>query len=271
MKETIFVFANMTKPGSKDVLGRAKAIVTAAGFRAKTFADPHAMIGEYEKYDPKCLVTIGGDGTVLRAVSAAVNGGVHFDTPILGINLGKIGFFSETDIDGFENVLNRFIAGEYRIERASMLKAKLDGGKEFICLNDFMVAKNGFSSVSHVEVAVDGQEIGLINGDGIVLSTSTGSTGYSISAGGPVVAPNLDVILVTPICPHSLTARPVVTSFDSTITVVTRSECVLHSDGLQLMTLPENSRFTVEKADGKVSIIRMGERNIFRLIRDKLA
>lgn len=113
--------------------------------------------------------------------------------------------------------------------------------------------------------------MGMIHGDGIVFSSSTGSTGYSISAGGPVVAPNLDVILVTPICPHSLTARPVVASFDSTVHVTVRSDCILYADGIQMMELPEGSSFTVEKAEKKIRFIRIGKRNVFRLIREKLA
>lgn len=271
MNDKIYIFANMTKPGSAEVLQRAERIATELGLKAKTYLNPIEMFGDSAEEPPRCIVTIGGDGTILRAVSAAVNNGFTVDVPILGINLGKIGFFSETDIDGFAEALRRFLDGDYRIEEASMLKAVIDDSVEFDCLNDFMVAKNGFSSVSHVEISVDGYSMGLIHGDGVIFSTSTGSTGYSISAGGPVVAPNLDVILVTPICPHSLTARPVVASFDSTISVTAISDCVLHSDGVQLMTLPKNTTFTVKKSDQKVRFIRIGERNVFRLIRDKLA
>ncbi|MBR0157117.1 MAG: NAD(+)/NADH kinase [Clostridia bacterium] len=270
MNDKIHIFANMTKPGSAEALERAESVAAELGLRAKTYLSAIDMFAAGSEEPPRCIVTLGGDGTVLRAVSAAVNNGFSVDVPILGINLGKIGFFSETDIDGFKSALKSFIAGDYRIEEASMLKAVIDDVGEFHCLNDFMVAKKGFSSVSHVEVSVDGFSMGVIHGDGIVFSSSTGSTGYSISAGGPVVAPNLDVILVTPICPHSLTARPVVASFDSTVRVTAKSECVLHSDGVQLMTIPEKTTFTVRKSEQTVKFIRIGERNIFRLIRDKL-
>lgn len=270
MNEKICIFANMTKVGSAEVLDRAQKIAGEVGCRAQTYLNPIEMFGDCAETPPKCIVTIGGDGTVLRAISMGVNNGFTVDAPILGINLGKIGFFSETDIEGFEKVLRSFLAGDYHIEEASMLRAVMDDGVEFVCLNDFMVAKNGFSSVSQVEVSIDSFSMGHINGDGVIISSSTGSTGYSISAGGPVVAPNLDVMLVTPICPHSLTARPVVASYESTVGVTVRSDCVLHADGVQLMPLSKNTSFEIMKAEQKVRFIRIGERNVFKLIREKL-
>ena len=270
MKKKICVFANMTKPGSAEVLQSVLKTIEEAGCKASSFLNPIDLFADNAESPAECIVTIGGDGTVLRAISAAVNNGFALEVPFLGINLGKIGFFSETDVAGFESALRSFLEGRCRIEEASMLKATVDDTAEFICLNDFMIAKKGFSSVSHVEVEVDGYSMGLIHGDGVIISSSTGSTGHSISAGGPVVAPNLDVMLVTPVCPHSLTARPVVASFDSTVKVTARSECVLHSDGVQLMTIPKDSPFTVRKADQKVRFVRIADRNIFKLIRDKL-
>lgn len=270
MKKRIYVFANMTKPGSAEVLKSVLKTIGDEGFIGEAFPSPTDLFRANAALPAECIITIGGDGTVLTAVSAAVNNGFSLEVPFLGINLGKIGFFSETDVAGFGDALKSFKEGRCRIEEASMLRAEIGEGREFVCLNDFMIAKKGFSSVSHVEVEVDGFSMGMIHGDGVIISSSTGSTGYSISAGGPVVAPNLDVMLVTPVCPHSLTARPVVASFDSVITVTARSECVLHSDGVQLMTVPKDTSFTVRKADQKVRFVRIADRNIFKLIRDKL-
>ncbi|MBR4434623.1 MAG: NAD(+)/NADH kinase [Clostridia bacterium] len=268
--KSVFIIANITKPDYLSALERAKKVVENAGIAARTFTDPTALFTEAEKGKPLCIIIIGGDGTVLSAVSSAVNNGLSVDTPILGVNLGKIGFFSETDVDGLEAAFSRFLAGEYRLEESAMLKATA-GENEFVCLNDFMVAKKGFSSVAHFEVLIDGYSMGVIHSDGVIISSSTGSTGYSISAGGPVIGPNLDVILVTPICPHSLTVRPVVVSFDSRVEVVMRSDCVLHSDGAQLADLPEGDRITVQKAHTRVKFIRVTDRNVFKLIREKLA
>lgn len=267
----VFLIANSSKPGSGEVLERACAVVEAAGLIPTPFADPVDLFAVCPQAEPCCVVVIGGDGTVLRTVSSAVNNGLMVDAPILGINYGKIGFFSETDIDGFDDAFNRFIHGDYAIDRAAMLCANVGSDGRFVCLNDFMIAKKGFSSVAHVEVLIDGCSMGMVHADGVIVSSTTGSTGYSISAGGPIVAPNLNVILVTPICPHSLTVRPVVASFDSTITVAAHSDCVLHSDGAQLMQLEKGSVINVQRSEHSIGFVRIGERNIFKLIREKLA
>lgn len=275
MEETnrgkIFFFANMTKTDSDAVLEQAQVIAREKGFECRTYLNALEMFTDCASEKPGCIITIGGDGTILQAISGAVNNACPVNTPIFGINLGKIGFFSETDIGGFAEALDRFCSGDYTVEEASQLRVQLESGEEFICLNDFLAFKNGFSSVSHIDVSIDGADIGIIHGDGIIFSSSTGSTGYSISAGGPVVAPKLDVILVTPVCPHSLTARPIVASFDSVIHVTVRSDCILYADGIQIMELPKGSSFTVSKFEQKIGFIRMGRRNVFRLIREKLA
>lgn len=271
MNKSVYLIANPTKQGSSEVLERACSVVSDAGCEARFFTDAVELFSESLHFPPLCVIVIGGDGTVLRAVSSAVNNGIEINAPILGINYGKIGFFSETDIEGLPAVFDRFIKGEYCIDRASMLRACIGTKREFVCLNDFMIAKQGFSSVAHLEVIIDGASMGMVHADGVILSSATGSTGYSISAGGPIVAPNHDVIIVTPVCPHSLTVRPVVASFDSAIEVVAHSDCVLHSDGAQLMNLEKGAVISVTKSDHSVGFVRIGERNVFKLIREKLA
>lgn len=271
MNKRVYLIANPTKQGSEEMLERASSVVSDAGCEAHCFADPVELFSTSAHFPPLCVIVIGGDGTVLRAVSSAINNGIEISVPILGINFGKIGFFSETDIDGFSDAFRNFLLAEYRIDRASMLCCKIGDGSEFVCLNDFMIAKKGFSSVAHLEVLIDGASMGMIHADGVIISSTTGSTGYSISAGGPIVAPSLNVMIVTPVCPHSLTVRPVVASFDSKIEVVAHSDCVLHSDGAQLMNLDKGSVLSVTKSEHSVGFVRIGERNIFKLIREKLA
>ena len=271
MNKRVYLIANPTKQGAADVLKKACSIVEAEGCAALSFYDPAELFSKCGENPPSLVIVIGGDGTVLRAVSSAVNNGIEVSAPILGINYGKIGFFSETDIDGFKQAFCAFLSGEHRIDRAAMLRAQVGEGDTFVCLNDFMIAKQGFSSVAHLEVLIDGSSMGMVHADGVIVSSATGSTGYSISAGGPIVAPNHDVILVTPICPHSLTVRPVVASFDSNITVIAHSDCVLHADGAQLMQLDSGSVISIEKSEHRIGFVRIGERNIFKLIREKLA
>lgn len=269
--DKLFFFVNMTKAGAEAVLTSALATAKQLGYECHLYENVIDMLHDAEVLLPKCLITIGGDGTILRAVSEALNNNLEANAPILGINLGKIGFFSETGIEGFEKTLIAFKNGEYFIETESTLHCTVEGGGEYTCLNDFLIFKNGFSSIAHIEAEVDGKGVGLVHGDGLIISSPAGSTGYSISAGGPVVAPNLDVIIVTPICPHSLTARPVVASFDSIITVQVHSDCFLSADGIQLQTIPAGTTLTITKSDKKVRFVRVEERNVFRLIREKLA
>ena len=273
MNHRIFFYVNVTKTGSDGVLRKATEIAARGGYQCKVYEDASCMFAdciEEEEDEPACIVTIGGDGTTLRAVSHAVNQGIEIITPILGINLGKIGFFSETSIEGFEETLKQFSEGDYTIETDRMLKASFKDGREFFALNDFLAYKSGFSSVSHIELGVDGADVGMIHGDGIIVSSRLGSTGYSISAGGPVVAPNLDVILVTPVCPHSLTVRPIAAAFDSVIEINAQSDCVMYADGISTVQVPAGTGFTVSGCNKQVGFIRTKKRNVFRLIRERL-
>ena len=273
MNHRIFFYVNVTKTGSDGVLRKATEIAARSGYQCKVYEDASCMFAdciEEDEDEPACIVTIGGDGTTLRAVSHAVNQGIEIITPILGINLGKIGFFSETSIEGFEETLKQFSEGDYTIETDRMLKASFKDGREFFALNDFLAYKSGFSSVSHIELGVDGADVGMIHGDGIIVSSRLGSTGYSISAGGPVVAPNLDVILVTPFCPHSLTVRPIAAAFDSVIEINAQSDCVMYADGISTVQVPAGTGFTVSGCNKQVGFIRTKKRNVFRLIRERL-
>ena len=273
MNHIIFFYVNLTKTGSDGVLRKATEIAARSGYQCKVYEDASCMFAdciEEDEDEPACIVTIGGDGTTLRAVSHAVNQGIEIITPILGINLGKIGFFSETSIEGFEETLKQFSEGDYTIETDRMLKASFKDGREFFALNDFLAYKSGFSSVSHIELGVDGADVGMIHGDGIIVSSRLGSTGYSISAGGPVVAPNLDVILVTPVCPHSLTVRPIAAAFDSVIEINAQSDCVMYADGISTVQVPAGTGVTVSGCNKQVGFIRTKKRNVFRLIRERL-
>ncbi len=219
MNEKLYFYANMTKPNASDVLLKALDAGEQAGFECYAFETGAEMYARSAEEPPKCIVTIGGDGTILRTAAHQLNGKNAVSVPILGIDLGKVGFYNEVGIDDFPPALQRLKNDDFYIETKTTLNCTIHTGESFTCLNDFLVFKNSFSSVTHIEESIDGVDIGTVRGDGIVISSAAGSTGYSISAGGPVVAPNLDVILLTPICPHSLTSRPIVASFDSIIKV----------------------------------------------------
>lgn len=212
------------------------------------------------------IIAIGGDGTILRGAAAAAVA----NCPILGINLGRIGFLSEIDMSGAEGAIDAILAGRYELDDRLMLKCSVNGKGEFHCLNDFLVYKRSFSGVAQIEIIVDGMSAGGVFCDGITVSTPTGSTGYSISAGGPVVAPGIDAATVTPICSHTLHIRPIVASADSRIDLRLFSDSWLAADGMQLCSLDEDDLVTIVRSERVARFVRFGKTNLFELIKNKL-
>lgn len=268
MRNKILFFTNPNKPNAMRILDEAVSASREAGFDCFASADIEQLLAQASspRQRPCCLVTIGGDGTILRAAAAAAETGI----PIWGVNLGTIGFFSETGADGFAEMLSRFRAGDYRLDRRSMLRCSVDGCGELTCLNDFTIYKRDFSPIASIEAFIDGYPIGIIHADGLIISTASGSTGYSISAGGPIVAPGLDVTILTPICSHSLTIRPIVASFDSNVTIRVNNECRLSVDGELTAELKNGCTLGIAKSARHIDFVRFSDRNVFELIRHKL-
>ena len=223
-------------------------------------------LSESKWRDVFCVVTVGGDGTILSAVSAAS----LYNKPVLGVNMGRVGFFSEIGTDEFSEALSKLFANDYYIEKPSMLHCEVNGECMGDCLNDFIIHRQELSSITHLELDVDGDSIGDVMADGLAVSTPSGSTAYTMSAGGPVVAPKLDCILVTPICPHSLTVRPIVASRDSVVSVRLKCTCRLSCDGQGRRILDPGDTVTFTRSDRTAEFIRFKKRNVFKLIREKL-
>ncbi len=165
------------------------------------------------------LISIGGDGTILRMTRLVSRHG----TPILGVNLGKLGFLAEVSRDELDGVLDEILRGEFEVEERIMLEAVAAGSrKKSYALNDIVMDLNVSSRIVQVDTWVNGEFLATFNGNGMIVSTPTGSTGYALSNGGPIVTPTNRVLLVSPICPPTLTARPVVVSDDSTVTLTVK-------------------------------------------------
>lgn len=221
------------------------------------------------------MVTFGGDGTLLRG-ARLLHGR---DVPILGINFGRVGFLTSVARDGIAHALTSFAAGKCRLSRRSALRATLrppDGvaAVEHFALNDVVLHKGGVARVVRFQVLVDGDPMGPVSGDGLVIATPTGSTAYSLSAGGPVVVPTLDAILITPICAHSLSMRPLVVRSDAEIHIQPvdprPSDLLISFDGQHTATLGPQDDLDVRIAVQQVVLVRFGESDFFRTLRDKL-
>ena len=219
-----------------------------------------------ESCPPDFLIIIGGDGSILRFAQPAATHGI----PILGINLGRIGFLSEVASDGFELALPRLMCGDYTIQERMMLSATVNDGEPMECLNDILVFKSSFSGVAQVDVSVDGKDMGTVFCDGIVAATPTGSTAYSLSAGGPIITPELDAIVVTPICTHTLHIRPVVSGPESRWVFTVTGEGIVAPDGMKMRSVQTGEQIVVTRASRRAKFISLSEKNLFHLIRSKL-
>lgn len=221
------------------------------------------------------LLTFGGDGTLLRG-ARALNGA---DTPILGINLGRVGFLTSTSSQSLEWALDAIVRRAYSTEpRLALLPMIVDKqGKsrsEPAVLNDVVVHKGGVARVVRLRVAVDGDDVGQYSADGIIVSTPTGSTAYSLSAGGPIVVPGVDAIVVTAICPHTLAVRPLVLPSHAAVSIEPippwTDDVLVSFDGQVGTTIQPGERLLVKRAERPVLLIRLGPEGFFARMRKKL-
>ena len=223
--------------------------------------------------DLDALLTLGGDGTLLRG--ARMLGG--HEVPILGVNLGRLGFLTCCPADQLETSLMRFARGDFAVESRMMLQAAVEVGRRarenWLAFNDVVIHKGGFARVVVLRVSVDEELIAEYAADGVVIASPTGSTAYSLSAGGPVVVPTLETILVTPVSPHTLAIRPVVVSAGSRITVQAEGapeELLVTVDGQAGAKFMRGDTLAVSRASKATKIVRFPGSSFFATLRQKL-
>ncbi len=219
------------------------------------------------------LVVLGGDGTMLSACRLAGPEGV----PVLGVNLGGLGFITETKTNEWPEALERLIRGDYHLEERMMLEAHLEGPEgesvKVHVLNDVVITKGALARIIDLEVRIDETLINTYKADGLIISTPTGSTAYNLSAGGPIVHPEVPCILITPICPHTLTNRPIVVSDRQKITIklISPSEDVFVTfDGQLGYAFTEEHHLTVRTSEHRTKLILPKTRDFFSVLREKL-
>lgn len=219
------------------------------------------------------LLVLGGDGTLLSAARALQGHTV----PVLGVNLGGLGFLTSVTLDELYPVLEHVIAGKYRTSDRVMLQATVshDGQESgpHLALNDAVVNKSAIARMLDFDVYVDKNHVGRYRADGLIVATPTGSTAYSLAAGGPIIYPDLDVLVITPICPHMLTNRPLVVPGPSRVDVdcsAADAPVYLTLDGQTGAQLGLNHRVTITKSEHKVKLVRPADKTYFEILRNKL-
>jgi NAD+ kinase len=229
------------------------------------------------------LVVFGGDGTILNSARQAAPNGI----PILGVNLGGFGFLAEVHDRAVDDALLRVLAGDYRVDERMMLRAQVCRAhftaagageervvRELLALNDVVVTKSGYARLLRIRTDINDDHLATHLADGLIVATPTGSTAYSLSAGGPILHPDLEAIVLTPICAHTLNARAVVLSGDEAITIrvePTGAPSVLTVDGQEGAPLEPDDIVRVARAPCRTRLVRLGRTGFYRLLRTKLS
>ncbi len=264
MIQALGLVFNKDKPAASKVAGEIENWLRAKGIRV--ISDPG------QSHGADAVVVLGGDGTLLRAAR-------HYSTmgiPLLGVNLGHLGFLTEIELPDLYPSLERLLAGEYALEERMMLQgtvSRADSSQfEALALNDVVVSRGNISRIIKLDIFLSGEALSSYPSDGAIISTPTGSTAYSLSAGGPLVSPLVQVMIMTPICPHTLSARPVVVDPAEFLDIhfVEGIDCLVTFDGQETVEMSPGDRIRVERASATTKLVKLSGRSFPALLRAKL-
>lgn len=279
MKSFVLVL-NIEKDGVVEVARRAREHLESRGGRVEVLGDCAALLQDGEGgpaaaclAGADCLLVLGGDGTMLNGARLAAPLGL----PLLGINLGQVGFLTEVDVPEIEEALEALLAGRFSVEERMMLEASVYRGAErlatFIGLNDAVISKGAFARLIRLETYINEEYVNTYRADGLIVAVPTGSTAYSLSAGGPLVAPGLELLIITPICPHTLWSRPVVIGAEHTVRVsllTVHGEAALTIDGHRGFPLRQHDVVVIRRSAFRARLIKLKTTSFFGLLRQKL-
>jgi NAD+ kinase len=270
------------KRNNEDAVRIARTIVDSFGHECDFFIDDVAAKAmRYDKTfelehvgeDTDLIIVLGGDGTLLSA-SRHLQGK---EVPILGVNLGGLGFLTETSVEELPSMLEKVIKGDFDISKRVMLLVTVKRGNdyvfEFSILNDAVITKDALARIIDIETYVNEEYLTTYKGDGLIFSTPTGSTGYSLAAGGPLIYPSLANIMVTPICPHMLTNRPIILPEGVTARAVLSSKeekVLLTIDGQIGFPLEYGDEVIVKRSPYTASLVKSSSKGYFEILRTKL-
>ena len=282
--EHFYLIANPTKDAElktahsiRDYLtGRGKTFIIDVGARKKG-QEGYTYNGRISA-ETDCIIVLGGDGTLLQAATDLAERRI----PFLGINMGTLGFLAEVGQTEFEGALDKLIKNEYEIEERMMLAGKSFNRREMIdeavALNDIVITRKGSLQIINLNIYVNGQFLHRYHADGVIAATPTGSTGYSLSAGGPVVEPGAELIVLSPICPHSMQSRSIVLSPKDTVTVEIESgrdgeiqEVEAIFDGCHKVALCTGEKIEIRKSGQTTGIVKLSQVSFLEVLHRKMS
>lgn len=264
----IALIVNKDKEKAILIAEKISALLTESG--AEILTDkPHDELFR----DCDAAITVGGDGTIIHSAKHASK----YSKPMIGVNVGRLGFAAEVEPDNIAD-LKRILTNDYEIQNRMLLDVTVrhnDGQtEEFLAVNDATLARGQLSRIIDISVSLDDSPISTYRADGILFSTPTGSTAYSLSAGGPVIYPEMSCILLTPICPHSLISRSVVfdgeATLKATVKVNDQTPAILSVDGERNISITPNDLVIIKKSDKVLKLITLYNRNFYQLLNEKL-
>ena len=273
-----FIIANKQKDINLEITEQIRHHISRLG----------AVCNIYDQYDrdvssidipegTQCILVIGGDGTILAAARMLVGSNI----PLLGINLGTLGFLADVNHAALSKTLDLLLQAQYQVENRIMLTAEVykqgEKAATYIALNDFNINRFGASRVIGLKVGINGSVIDRYRADGVIVCTPTGSTGYNLSAGGPIINPTCKNFVITPICPHSLTARSIVLAKEDIVTVEVeqirsniKEEAIISFDGREGLSLFPGDQVKIYKSQEVTPFIKATEVSFVQILKEKL-
>lgn len=272
------IIANKQKDINLEITEQIKHHITRMGAVCNVYDQYNRNVTSIDIPEgTQCILVIGGDGTILAAARMLVGNTI----PLLGINLGTLGFLADVNLADLSKTLDLLLKGQYQVENRIMLTAEVykqgEKAATYIALNDFNINRCGASRVIGLKVGINGSTIDCYRADGVIVCTPTGSTGYNLSAGGPIINPTCKNFVITPICPHSLTARSIVLAKEDVVTVEVeqirsniKEEAIISFDGREGLSIVPGDQVKIYKSQEVTPFIKATEVSFVQILKEKL-
>lgn len=274
------IYTNHHKDADGAITKRISDYLTKKGHKCTEVTDKNGAVPAREEIpkDAYCMLVLGGDGTILQAARDTK----QWHIPLIGVNLGTLGYMPEIEINGLEEALDKIIAGEFQIESRMMLNGHVYGRnqevKEDWALNDIVISRCGSLHIIKLKVYVNGQFLNEYSADGVIVTTATGSTGYNLSAGGPIVDPKAQLIMLTPICPHTLNARSIILAPEDEIEIEIPEgregkpqQLEVNFDGTNVISVSTGDRIRIVKSEKTTQIMKINKVSFLEVLHKKMS